>query len=205
MHRSPTSNPITLLVPKPPPEMDFPSNEDRIAEHRIWLAGIAEEGRSLFADVGNLLTEVDELLLRSDALLNYSQPPMAGKLGLRFWKRHRPDQAEPVVVVWHQSPRTGRFWPKQVNGHLTKRVCRRGAFEVNADVTAETVAIIDKLLMMRKSLAMLLYRTRQSVSSLKMHQKPVLEYQRKRLTELQATSEKNLDRLYGERGEHETS
>ncbi len=183
--------------------MDSPSNEDRIAEHRIWLTGIAEEGRELFADIGNLLTEVDELLLKSDALLNYSQPPMAGKLGVRFWKRHRPDQAEPVVVVWYQSSRTGRFWPKQVNGHLTKRVCRRGAFEVNAEVTAETVAIVDKLLAMRKSLAMLLYRTRQSVSSLKIHQKPVLEYQNKRLAELQATSEQNLDRLYADRGVHE--
>jgi hypothetical protein len=56
---------------------------------------------------------------------------------------------------------------------------------------------------MRKSLTMLLYRTRQSVSSLKVHQKPVLDYQKKRLTELQAASEQNLDSLYGEWGEHE--
>jgi len=185
--------------------MDSPSNEEHITDHCAWLAGIAEEGRVLFADLGNLLANVDELLLKSDAVLNYSQPPMDGKLGLRFWRRQRADKLEPVVVVWHKSPRTGRFWPKQVNGHLTKRVCRRGAFEVNADVTAETVAIVDKLLMMRKSLAMLLYRTRQSVNSLKIHQKPVLDFQRKRLTELQAASEQNLDSLYGERGKHETA
>jgi hypothetical protein len=65
------------------------------------------------------------------------------------------------------------------------------------------VAIVDKLLTMRKSLSMLLYRTRQSVNSLKTHQKPVLDYQKKRLAELQAASEQNLDSLYGEWGEHE--
>jgi hypothetical protein len=52
---------------------------------------------------------------------------------------------------------------------------------------------------------MLLYGTRQSVNSLKTHQKPVLDFQRKRLTELQAASEQNLDSLYGERGKHETA
>lgn len=172
--------------------MTSPSNEEQITEHRAWLAGIAEEGLALFSDLGNLLSEVDELLLKSDEVLNYSQPPMDGKLGIRFWKRHRPDKLEPVVVVWQKSSRTGRFWPKQVNGHLSKRVCRRGAFEVNAEVTAETLAIVDKLLAMRKSLAMLLYRTRQSVISLKTQQKPVLNFQRKRLAELRAASEKNL-------------
>ena len=182
--------------------MPSPGNEECNAEHRAWLAGIAEEGRALFADLGNLLSEVDELLLRSDEVLNYSQPPMDGKLGICFWKRHRPDKVEPVVVAWHKSHRTGRFWPKQVNGHLTKRVCRRGAFEVNAAATVETMDIVDKLLTMRKSLAMLLYRTRQSVSSLKTHHKPVLDYQRKRLAELQAVSEKNLDSLCVEFGEH---
>jgi hypothetical protein len=178
--------------------MDSPSNEEHIADHRAWLAGIADEGRALFADLGNLLSEVDELLLKSDAVLNYSQPPMDGKLGLRFWRRQRAYRHEPVVVVWHKSTRTGRFWPEQVNGHFVQRVCRRGAFEVNAEVTTETVAIVDKLLTMRKSLARLLYRTRQSVNSLKVHQKPVLDYQRRRLAELQASSEKNLDSLYGE-------
>jgi len=172
--------------------MTSPSDKEQITEHRAWLAGIAEEGRALFADLGNLLSEVDELLLQSDEVLNYSQPPMDGKLGIRFWKRHRPDKLEPVVIVWQKSSRTGRFWPKQVNGHLSKRVCRRGAFEVNAEVTAETLAIVDKLLAMRMSLAMLLYRTRQSVHSLKTHHKPVLNFQRKRLAELRAASEKNL-------------
>ena len=49
--------------------MDHPSNEDRIAEHRIWLAGIADDGRALFADLGHLLADVDELLLKSDVVL----------------------------------------------------------------------------------------------------------------------------------------
>ena len=178
--------------------MPSSSNAERIAEHRAWLAGIAEQGRALFADLGILLSEVDELLQRSDAVLNYCQPPMDGKLGIQFWKRQRPDKVEPVVVVWHKSQRSGRFWTEQVNGHLTKRVCRRGAFEINAEVTLETIAIVDKLLSSRKSLAGLMYRTRQSVNSLKVHQKPVLDYQRKRLTELQASSEKNLDSLFGE-------
>ncbi len=96
------------------------------------------------------------------------------------------------MIVWQKSSRTGRFWPKQVNGHLSKRLCRRGAFEVNAEVTMKTWAIVDKLLAMRKSLAMLLYRTRQSVNIPKTQQKPVLNFQRKRLAELRAASEKNL-------------
>ena len=73
--------------------MDRPSNQDRIAEHRLWLAGIAEEGRALFADLGNLLADVDELLLKSDEVLYYAQPPMDGKLGVRFWRRQRHDKA----------------------------------------------------------------------------------------------------------------
>ena len=173
--------------------MTSPSDKEQITEHRAWLAGIAEEGLALFPGLGNLLSEVDELLLKSDDVLYYAQPPMDGKLGVRFWRRQRHDKVEPVVVVWQKSSRTGRFWPKQVNGHLTKRVCRRGAFEVNAEVTMETLAIVDKLLAMRKSLAMLLYRTRQSVHSLKTHQKPVLNYQRKRLAELRAASDGFLD------------
>ena len=56
--------------------MDYPRNEERIAEHRIWLAGIAEEGRALFADLGNLLSEVDELLMKSDDVL-YCAPSSA--------------------------------------------------------------------------------------------------------------------------------
>ena len=184
--------------------MDHPSNEDRIAEHRLWLAGIAEEGRALFADLGNLLSEVDELLMKSDDVLYYAQPPMDGKLGVRFWRRQRHDKVEPVVVVWHKNQK-GRFWPEQVTGYLTRRVCRRGAFKVNAEVTAETVVVVDKLLAMRKSLTLLLYRTRQSVHSLKTHHRPVLNYQKKRLAELQAESKKNLNSLYEQQDEHETA
>ena len=54
--------------------MPSPSNEEQITEHRAWLAGISEEGLALFSDLGNLLSEVDELLLKSDEVLNYSQP-----------------------------------------------------------------------------------------------------------------------------------
>ena len=177
----------------PPPEIEV-----SLEAHQAWLAGVAEEGRALFADIGNLLAEVDELLLMSDGVLNYSQPPMDGKLGLRFWRRGRPDgRLEPVVVVWHKN-RRGRFWPEQVKGHLANRVRRRGAFELNAGVTVEAVAILDKLLKMRKGMAMLLYRTRQSVNSLKAQHRPVLDFQRKRLAELRATSETNLDSLCGE-------
>lgn len=182
--------------------MPSSSNEERIEEHRACLAGIAEEGRALFAEIGNLLSEVDEHLLTSDDVLYYAQPPMDGKLGVRFWRRHRADRIEPVVVVWHKNQK-GRFWPEEVYGYLSQRVCRRGAFEVNAEVTAETVVIVDKLLAMRKSLTLLLYRTRQSVNSLKTHHKPVLDYQKKRLAELQVTSRKNLDSLYGESDEQE--
>jgi len=171
------------------------SNEERIEEHRAWLAGIAEEGRAMFAEIGNLLSEVDEHLQTSDSVLYNSQPPMDGKLGVRFWRRHRSDRIEPVVVVWHKNQH-GRFWPEEINGYLTQRVCRRGAFEVNAKVTMETVVVVDKLLAMRKSLTQLLYRTRQAVNSLKTHHRPVLDYQRKRLAELQTESRTNLDRLY---------
>ena len=115
----PSTQPHNFINPQAPPKMTSPSNEEQITEHRAWLAGISEEGLALFSDLGNLLSEVDELLLKSDEVLNYSQPPMDGKLGIRFWKRHRPDKLEPVVVVWQKSSRTGRFWPKQVNGHLT--------------------------------------------------------------------------------------
>ena len=101
--------------------MTSPSDKEQITEHRAWLAGIAEEGLALFSDLGNLLSEVDELLLKSDEVLNYSQPPMDGKLGIRFWKRHRPDKLEPVVVVWQKSSRTGRFRPKQVSQAILAR------------------------------------------------------------------------------------
>ncbi len=74
--------------------MPSPSNEEQITEHRAWLAGISEEGLALFSGLGNLLSEVDELLLKSDEVLNYSQPPMDGRasasgsvIGLTSWSQ----------------------------------------------------------------------------------------------------------------------
>lgn len=177
--------------------MSSSSNEERIQAHRDWLAKLPQEGGALFVELYTLLSEIDELLVKSDEVLNYSQPPMDGKLGIRFWRRQRSDRLEPIVVAWKKNQQ-GRFWPEQVHGHLTKRVCLRGAFALNASVTAETIAIVDKLLEMRKSVTSSLFRIRQSVASLKMHQTPVLAYQRERLDALRLKGEENLESLYSQ-------
>jgi len=92
------------------------------------------------------LREVEEALDQAGAILSISQPPMEGKLGLRWWRmsgtiRYR----EPVIVRWE--------W--QGNGVMTpRRMARPKAlssnnFAINHKETAACLQIIKELMKLR--------------------------------------------------------
>lgn len=104
----------------------------------------------LQAEVSRLfetLREVEEALDKAGAMLSISQPPMEGKLGLRWWNiegkaaRYR----EPVIVRWE--------W--QGNGVMTpRRMARPKAlssnnFAINHKETAACLQIIKELMKLR--------------------------------------------------------
>lgn len=129
-----------------------------LASKRVEGRGrrLVERGNEICGRVRRLIDVIErvELLLEEcGALLNVSQPPVSGKIGLRWWKlRGGQEEREPVVVVWKKG-RGGRFYPVvvRVSGVL-RRVKRGGGFALGNDVTRDTVKVMVLALRMRGKL-----------------------------------------------------
>ncbi len=107
------------------------------------------------AEAKQTLDKISEMLIANHHaidtcadLLNISQPPMAGKIEVRWWKDRGNGQKVPTVVQWGQ------------NGLLIKLGCAglvgkcnsRGAFEVNLPQTKLILSILEDVLASREVL-----------------------------------------------------
>ena len=97
-----------------------------------------------------MIDRVEVLLEDCGALLNVSQPPVSGKIGLRWWKlRGGEVEREPIVVVWKKG-RAGRFYPEVVEvAGVLRRVKRGGGFALGCDVTRDVVRVMVLALRLR--------------------------------------------------------
>lgn len=98
-----------------------------------------------------LIVQVDLLIDLAGHVLEITQPPMEGKLGLRWWAG-RDGKRTPTLVRWERG-KSKRFKPIAIPvAGCERRVKTREAFEVGAGLTVYTMGIVAKLLKMRESL-----------------------------------------------------
>lgn len=117
----------------------------KLAQKVEWIAG--------------MLVEIDELLEAWGDVLEVSQPPRSGKLGLRWWKLSgMSEMKEPVLVEWKRG-KDRRFFPVRVEAKsFCRRVKRGGGFAVNEGVTREVAHYIVEALRMREMLKKVLMK-----------------------------------------------
>jgi hypothetical protein len=146
---------------------------------------------ALLDEVGHVSMSIDEKLALLGELLNQSQPPAAGKIGLRWWSRRGGRM--PVMVEWKRG-RNGRLWPDPIDGTkwLTRMAKSRSTFAINHAQTVELLELAVKLLKMRHSLNDGLHRIKKTLQALQREQVPVLQWQGRRLKEIQTEIHTNL-------------
>ena len=123
-----------------------PGSLDRLRERSLMI------GRRL-TELVDGIDRVDGLLEDCGALLNVSQPPVTGKIGLRWWKlRGGMKDREPVVVIWKRG-QGGRFYPERIGiDGLARRVKTGGGFALGCDVTRDVVRVMVVGLRLREEL-----------------------------------------------------
>ncbi|MDD5708572.1 MAG: hypothetical protein PHR35_21850 [Kiritimatiellae bacterium] len=131
--------------------------------------------------LGEQAARIDRTLVLIGQMLNISQPPRPGKMGIRWWitkgERH------PVVVEWRLTKTRGHLWPARVDpSRMGLRAKENGTFAVCRMETTELLQMAQKLLAMRKSLRDGVARIRHTINGLRLAQEPVLNFQSRRLT-----------------------
>lgn len=97
-------------------------------------AETARQGGDCFAMLAGQLAEIENLLILIDRSLRVSQPPVPGKIGIRWWRtRSHDDLRWPVLVTWHP---VGRRWRCRPLGQVRRdRINRKGSSALCADET----------------------------------------------------------------------
>lgn len=110
------------------------------------LAGVGLENRAHFTAMATAtarsaeavaarLVLLEERLILLDRMLRVSQPPIIGKLGVRWWQRRGNDPyRKPVLVSWHRL-RNGRWRARPVSQVRRDRISREGTAAMNAEAT----------------------------------------------------------------------
>lgn len=131
------------------PETSTPSSIGR--DHFAWMDNRLEERLQRVRTAHVLLVNVDLLIDLAGKILEISQPPMEGKLGLRWWAKHE-GRRTPTLVRWEKG-KSKRFKPIAIPvAGCERRVKTREAFEPGAPLTLATMGILAKLLKMHESL-----------------------------------------------------
>lgn len=160
------------------------TGKKRDANHSaLWLERGSKYARRIEWTAG-LLVEIDDLLEAWRLVLERSQPPQNGKLGLRWWKMTGTDKMrEPVLVEWKRG-RDKRFFPVVVKPTLfCRKVKRMGGFALNEPVTREAAHYVVAVLKIRVALKAVLYGGRSMESGLN-HHADIIGFQVKRAVEL---------------------
>lgn len=122
--------------------------------------------------------DLDRSIERIGYSLNISQPPMDGKIGIRWWRIHGGSQKEPVFVEWKINKTSGRFFPKRISERLGQKVKSRGGFAHCLEQTKSLVAIGERQIEMRKSCFHFLQRIELSLGKLDLYQTATLKNQK---------------------------
>lgn len=100
------------------------------------LAEAARMGGLHLAGLADAVRQVEGLLQLVDRALRVSQPPVPGKIGVRWWRlRGRDAMRMPVLVTWHPV-HGGRRWRARLLKQVRRdRINRKGSAELCADET----------------------------------------------------------------------
>jgi hypothetical protein len=152
--------------------------------------------QTLMLDAINRQKEIEQALDKAGVLLTISQPPMIGKIALRWWKRKGDERyREPVLVKWIMQ-NNGVMTPKPIKRLNNGDIRSDNGFALNHKETAACVNIIRDLLtqrqMMKKRLRAIQFSLKNTIN-LAMY----IDNEKIRLEELQAkVTQKLLDHGY---------
>jgi len=93
-----------------------------------------------------MLRDNHHAILMCAELLNVSQPPMSGKIEVRWWKKDGDDMTRPVVVQWGVN---GLTRPIPWKG-LRLKCNSRGKFKINIEQTMRLLGALEELLTARE-------------------------------------------------------
>jgi hypothetical protein len=92
----------------------------------------AEVGRGA-EELVALLVRVERAIVMADRALRLAQPPIAGKIGIRWWVMHGKDAMRmPVLVTWHRA-KNGRWRARKLTRVRSDRITRDGTAGLCAD------------------------------------------------------------------------
>lgn len=110
--------------------------------------------------------------------LNISQPPIDGKIGIRWWISSKERTRSPIFVIWKKNHTSNRFFPTKVDGYIGIKVKSKGGFAHCYEQTKRMVAIAERQMLMRKSCYEALFKIEPTLAKLDMYQTNSLRYQR---------------------------
>lgn len=134
--------------------VELPQEPDR---RREQLGGVGLENRAYFTGLAAVaareaeagatrLAVMEERLVLIDRMLRISQPPMPGKLGLRWWSvRKTTPYRVPVLVSWHPL-RSGRWRARRLAQVRRDRLNRVGTATMNLESTYQLALAASRLI-----------------------------------------------------------
>ena len=167
--------------------VELPAAKRSAGHSDYWIMRGDDMART-YRMLGALLARTDELIEAWGDVLNWSQPPSPGKLGIRWWKHSGKDKMrEPVLVVWKRN-KLEQFYPVALEvASWTRRVKRGGGFERHEAITREVVHYVAELMRVRALLkSVFAYNPALHDSVLRRHS-DVIGFQAARRIDLSAT------------------
>jgi len=118
-----------------------------------YFLGLAHEAARQALVAAERLRVLEERLVLVDRMLRVSQPPVPGKLGVRWWSRRGHDlYRRPVLVSWHPL-RNGRWRSRAVAQVRRDRISRDGTAAMNAEMTYHLALAASRLIKAYSELA----------------------------------------------------
>ena len=115
-------------------------------ENDVVFARRAQAVATATAAVVARLDELERLLILIDRVLRVSQPPIIGKIGLRWWLRNGSDEIRhPVLVTWVRL-RNGRWRSKRLPQVRRDRISKEGTSGMNHEETYHLALLASRLI-----------------------------------------------------------
>lgn len=134
-------------------------------DHLAVLAERQADFISRYSLLFRLLEQVDSTLFLIARLLNVSQPPSNGKIGIVWWKPNGGSVLRvPVFVLWRRHKGTGKMFPEVIKRNVQRRQRVIGPFARNKTDTTKLLALAVELVAKRALLLRLTGRTASEAS-----------------------------------------
>ena len=122
-------------------------------DHLVALAAREADFVSRYTLLFRLLEQIDSSLFLVARLLNVSQPPSNGKIGIVWWRSNGSSILRtPVFILWRRHRATGKMFPEIIKQHVQRRQRVIGPFARNKDDTAKLLALAVDLVAKRELL-----------------------------------------------------